>query len=76
MPTSNLQPLISNLQLLTSNLKVMIMLEAHHWNTLELPKVLAKLANYTSFSAGTELARALEPSTFAEVVAQRLAETR
>jgi len=52
------------------------MLEAHHWNTLELPKVLAKLANYTSFSAGTELARALEPSTFAEVVAQRLAETR
>ena len=52
------------------------MLEAHHWNTLELPKVLAKLANYTSFSAGTDLAQALEPSTFAEVVAQRLAETR
>ncbi len=52
------------------------MLEAHHWNTLELPKVLAKLANYTSFSAGTQLAQALEPSTFAEVVMQRLAETR
>ena len=52
------------------------MLDAHHWNTLELPKVLAKLANYTSFSAGTELAQALEPSTFAEVVMQRLAETR
>ena len=52
------------------------MLEAHHWNTLELPKVLAKLANYTSFSAGTELAKALEPSTFEDVVLQRLAETR
>ncbi|HZY42192.1 MAG TPA: endonuclease MutS2, partial [Anaerolineae bacterium] len=52
------------------------MLEAHHWNTLELPKVLAKLARYTAFSAGTELALALEPSTFADVVAQRLAETR
>ena len=52
------------------------MLEAHHWQTLELPKVLAKLARYTSFSASTELAQALEPSTFADVVAQRLAETR
>ena len=52
------------------------MLEAHHWNTLELPKVLAKLARYTAFSASTQLALALEPSTFAEVVQQRLAETR
>jgi DNA mismatch repair protein MutS2 len=52
------------------------MLEAHHWNTLELPKVLAKLARYTAFSASTELALALEPSTFADVVQQRLAETR
>ncbi|CAG0935987.1 Endonuclease MutS2 [Thermoflexales bacterium] len=52
------------------------MLEAHHWNTLELPKVLAKLARYTAFSASTELALALEPSTFVEVVQQRLAETR
>jgi DNA mismatch repair protein MutS2 len=52
------------------------MLEAHHWQTLELPKVLAKLARYTSFSASTELSQALEPSTFADVVAQRLAETR
>ena len=52
------------------------MLEAHHWQTLELPKVLAKLARYTSFSASTELAQELEPSTFADVVAQRLAETR
>ena len=52
------------------------MLEVHHWTTLELPKVLAKLSNYTSFSAGTALAQALEPSTFAEVVMQRLGETR
>ena len=52
------------------------MLEVHHWQTLELPKVLARLAKYTAFSASTELARALEPSTFAEVVMQRLAETR
>ena len=52
------------------------MLEAHHWHTLELPKVLARLAKYTAFSASTELALVLEPSTFADVVAQRLAETR
>lgn len=52
------------------------MLEPHHWTTLELPKVLARLARYTSFSASTELALALEPSIFPEVVAQRLAETR
>jgi DNA mismatch repair protein MutS2 len=52
------------------------MLEPHHWQTLELPKVLAKLVRYTSFSASTELSQALEPSTFADVVAQRLAETR
>jgi len=51
-------------------------LETHHWHTLELPKVLAKLARYTSFSASTELAQELEPSTFADVVTQRLAETR
>ena len=43
------------------------------WNC---PKVLAKLARYTAFSASTELALALEPSTFADVVQQRLAETR
>lgn len=52
------------------------MLESHHWITLELPKVLAKLSRYTAFSASTELALALEPSTFLDVVMQRLAETR
>ncbi len=52
------------------------MLETHHWHTLELPKVLARLARHTAFSASTELALNLEPSTFADVVQQRLAETR
>ena len=51
-------------------------MERQHGITLELPKVLVKLASYTAFSGGTELAQALEPSTFPEVVAQRLAETR
>jgi DNA mismatch repair protein MutS2 len=43
--------------------------------TLEFPKVLARLAEYTSFSAGRERALALQPSSdFAEVV-QRQEET-
>jgi DNA mismatch repair protein MutS2 len=46
-----------------------------HWTTLELPKVLARLANYTSFSAGHDLARALTPSPDPETVARRLRET-
>ncbi|MFW6369324.1 MAG: efflux RND transporter permease subunit, partial [Myxococcota bacterium] len=33
-----------------------------HWKTLEYPKILAQLARYTDFSAGADLARALEPS--------------
>ncbi len=52
------------------------MLEPQHWIALDLPKVLAQLARYTSFSASTELALTLEPSIFPEVVTQRLAETR
>jgi len=46
-----------------------------HWTTLELPKVLARLANYTSFSAGSERARALSPSPDPETVIRRLRET-
>jgi dsDNA-specific endonuclease/ATPase MutS2 len=30
---------------------------------LEYPKILERLVGYTSFSASTELARALKPST-------------
>ncbi len=51
-------------------------MEAQHWNTLELNKVLDRLARYASFSAGSDLAAHLEPSTFIDVVEQRLAETR
>ncbi|HZY44522.1 MAG TPA: endonuclease MutS2 [Anaerolineae bacterium] len=51
-------------------------MEAQHWLTLELNKVLDRLARYTSFSAGSELAAQLVPSTFSDVVEQRLAETR
>ncbi|HQE99773.1 MAG TPA: endonuclease MutS2, partial [Anaerolineae bacterium] len=33
-----------------------------HWETLEFPKILARLAKYTDFSAGAELALALTPA--------------
>jgi len=46
-----------------------------HSTTLELPKVLARLAGYASFSAGSDLARALVPSADPEVVARRLRAT-
>jgi len=46
-----------------------------HWTTLELPKVLARLATYTSFSAGGELARALAPAYDLETTLRRLRET-
>ncbi len=46
-----------------------------HWNTLELPKVLERLAAYTTFSAGAEKARRLTPSTDLLEVQERLATT-
>lgn len=46
-----------------------------HINTLELPKILARLANHCGFSASVELAQALTPSTEAAEVQRRLAET-
>ena len=51
-------------------------MEKKHLNTLEFPQVLARLAQYTSFSAGTELALALEPSPVYAEVEHRLRETR
>lgn len=51
-------------------------MDPQHWHTLELNKVLDRLARYTSFSAGSELAAQLTPTTFFDVVEQRLAETR
>lgn len=50
-------------------------MNAKHWTTLELPKVLARLANYTAFSAGSELTRALAPAFDRDTVARRLRET-
>lgn len=46
-----------------------------HWQTLEFPKILDRLAAHTSFSAGAEKARRLTPSTDAAEVRERLATT-
>ena len=46
-----------------------------YWEKLELPAVLSRLAEYTSFSAGRELALALAPSPDASEVSYRQQET-
>ncbi|MFN3762004.1 MAG: endonuclease MutS2 [Anaerolineae bacterium] len=46
-----------------------------HWHTLELPKILERLAAHTSFSVGAEKARALTPSTDPADIRERLATT-
>ena len=46
-----------------------------HWQTLELPKILERLASHASFSAGAEKARALAPSTDPAEIRERLATT-
>jgi DNA mismatch repair protein MutS2 len=51
-------------------------MENKHLNTLEFPQILARLAQHTSFSAGRELALALEPSPVFVEVQQRMQETR
>ncbi|BCX04548.1 MAG: endonuclease MutS2 [Candidatus Roseilinea sp.] len=48
---------------------------AKHLHTLELPKILDRLAAYCSFSASAALARALEPATSPAEVERRLVET-
>ena len=50
-------------------------MDKKHLNTLEFPRILAHLAQYTSFSAGWQLALALEPSPIFAEVEQRLKET-
>jgi DNA mismatch repair protein MutS2 len=50
-------------------------MDTKHCNTLELPKVLERLAGFASFSAGVELCRALTPSTMPVEVKRRLAAT-
>ena len=49
---------------------------AKHLHTLELPKILDRLAGCCSFSASAALAHALEPATEPGEVRRRLAETR
>ena len=50
-------------------------MEPKHATTLELPKVLDRLAGFASFSAGVGLCRTLKPSTFPVEVKRRLAAT-
>src|SRR3990172_4636949 len=50
-------------------------MDAHALRTLEFDKILAKLARHTSFSAGRELALALEPSPEYREVVRRQRET-
>jgi len=45
------------------------------WHVLEYPKILAQLAEHTSFSLGHELALRLRPSSREDVVGQRQQET-
>ena len=50
-------------------------MDRKHLNTLDFPQILTHLAQHTSFSAGKELALALEPSPVLAEVQQRLQET-
>ncbi|RLC79001.1 MAG: endonuclease MutS2 [Chloroflexi bacterium] len=50
-------------------------MDIKHLTTLEFPKALARLATYTSFSAGEELARALSPETSLREIRWRLRTT-
>lgn len=51
------------------------MMDPKHLQTLELPKILRRLAEHTSFSAGRELALNLSPSTELEEIRRRQKET-
>lgn len=46
-----------------------------HWETLEFPKILTRLAKYTDFSAGAELALALTPAPDYREARERLSLT-
>jgi DNA mismatch repair protein MutS2 len=50
-------------------------MDAKSLSTLELPKVLERLASYAAFSASKELARSLEPTTDLAEARRRQAET-
>jgi len=47
-----------------------------HWVTLEYPEILKRLAQYTDFSGGAELASALLPTSDHREARERLALTR
>ncbi len=51
-------------------------MDKKHLDTLEFPSVLKRLAQHTTFSAGHEMALALQPSPVLAEVEQRLQETR
>jgi DNA mismatch repair protein MutS2 len=51
------------------------MVETKHWITLELPKVLERLAGFASFSAGIDRCRSLAPSSIPVEAKRRLAVT-
>jgi len=50
-------------------------MDPRHWHTLELPKILERLATYASFSAGAEKARALTPSPLLDEIRERIETT-
>lgn len=50
-------------------------MDTKSWSTLELPKILDRLAAHTSFGAGAALAKALRPTDDAVLARRRLAET-
>lgn len=50
-------------------------MDAKSISTLELPKILDRLAGFTAFSASTSLARSLEPTTDLAEVSRRQSET-
>ncbi len=52
------------------------MIDEKHLKTLEFPQILSRLAQHITFSAGRDLALALEPSSVFAEVQQRLQETR
>jgi DNA mismatch repair protein MutS2 len=52
-----------------------MLMDRSYWEKLELPAVLGRLAEYTSFSAGRELALALTPATDLGQVRRRQRET-
>jgi DNA mismatch repair protein MutS2 len=50
-------------------------MDSKHWRTLELPKILDRLAGYTQFSGGARFARELEPCGEIHQAQERLAVT-